>query len=78
MISLDAARSWFRYHPLFADLLQLQPRRSGPDELAGLHGAAARWYAGHGHPVEAVRHAQSARDWTWPPGCCATTGPTLP
>jgi LuxR family transcriptional regulator, maltose regulon positive regulatory protein len=63
VVSLDAARSWFRYHPLFADLLQLQLRRSGPDELAGLHGAAARWYAGHGHPVEAVRHAQSARDW---------------
>ena len=63
VVSLDAARSWFRYHPLFADLLQLQLRRSGPDEVAGLHGAAARWYAGHGHPVEAVRHAQSARDW---------------
>jgi LuxR family maltose regulon positive regulatory protein len=63
VVSLDAARSWFRYHPLLADLLQLQLRRSGPDELAGLHGAAARWYAGHGHPVEAIRHAHAARDW---------------
>ena len=24
---------------------------------------AAGWFAGHGYPVEAVRHAQAARDW---------------
>ena len=34
-----------------------------PDELAVLHGAAARWYGGHGSPTEAVRHAQAALDW---------------
>jgi len=61
--SLDARRSWFRYHHLFADLLQLELRSSAPEELPGLHRAAAAWYAGHGHPVEAVRHAQAARDW---------------
>ena len=33
------------------------------DELARLHGAAAGWFAEHGFPVEAVRHAQAARDW---------------
>jgi LuxR family transcriptional regulator, maltose regulon positive regulatory protein len=61
--SLDARRSWFRYHHLFADLLQLELRSSAPNELPGLHRAAAGWYAGHGYPVEAVRHAQAARDW---------------
>jgi LuxR family transcriptional regulator, maltose regulon positive regulatory protein len=64
VVSLDARRSWFRYHHLFADLLQLQLRRTEPDEVAGLHRAAAGWLAGHGYPVEAVRHAQAARDWT--------------
>ena len=61
--SLDARRSWFRYHHLFADLLQLELRSSAPEELPGLHRAAAAWSAGHGYPVEAVRHAQAARDW---------------
>ena len=61
--SLDAQRSWFRYHHLFADLLQLELRRTAPDELPALHRAAAAWYAGHGYPVEAVRHAQAAQDW---------------
>ena len=63
MVALDAARSWFRYHHLFADLLQLELRRAEPDQVAGLHRAAAGWFAGHGYPVEAVRHAQAARDW---------------
>ena len=63
VVSLDAGRSWFRYHQLFADLLQLELRRAEPNERAALHGAAAGWLAGHGHPVEAVRQAQAAKDW---------------
>ncbi len=61
--ALDARRSWFRYHQLFADLLQLELRGSAPAELPALHTAAAGWYADHGFPVEAVRHAQAAEDW---------------
>jgi LuxR family maltose regulon positive regulatory protein len=63
VVSLDAGRSWFRYHHLFADLLQLELRRTEPDQVAGLHEVAAGWLAGHGYPVEAVRHAQAAGDW---------------
>ena len=63
VVALDARRSWFRYHPLFADLLQLELRGSMPSELPALHAAAAGWYADHGHLVEAVRHAQEAADW---------------
>jgi LuxR family maltose regulon positive regulatory protein len=63
VVSLDAARSWFRYHRLFADLLQLELRRTAPDEVPALHQAAAAWYAGRGYEVEAIRHAQAARDW---------------
>ena len=63
MVALDAARSWFRYHQLFADLLQLELRRTAPGEVTALHRAAAGWFAGHGYPVEAVRHAQAAQDW---------------
>jgi len=63
VVSLDPARSWFRYHHLFADLLQLELRRAQPEEVATLHKLAAGWLTAHGYPVEAIRHAQSARDW---------------
>jgi LuxR family transcriptional regulator, maltose regulon positive regulatory protein len=63
MVALDARRSWFRYHHLFADLLQLELRRTGPEEVAALHQAASAWFAAHGHPAEAIRHAQAAGDW---------------
>ena len=64
VVALDARRSWFRYHQLFADLLQLELRRTEPAELAALHGAAAGWHAAHGYPVDAIRHAQAAQDWS--------------
>ena len=63
VVSLDASRSWFRYHQLFAELLQLELRRAAPGEVTGLHVVAAEWFASHGFPVEAVRHAQAAQDW---------------
>jgi LuxR family transcriptional regulator, maltose regulon positive regulatory protein len=63
VVALDAARSWFRYHRLFAGLLQLELRRTAPGEVTRLHGAAAMWLAGHGFAMEAVRHAQAAQDW---------------
>ncbi len=63
VVSLDPARSWFRYHHLFAGLLQLELRRTEPGEVTKLHELAAGWLAGHGYPVEAIRHAQAARDW---------------
>jgi LuxR family transcriptional regulator, maltose regulon positive regulatory protein len=63
VVSLDPARSWFRYHQMFAGLLALELRRTAPGEVTALHQAASGWFAGHGYPVEAVRHAQAARDW---------------
>jgi LuxR family transcriptional regulator, maltose regulon positive regulatory protein len=63
VVALDARRSWFRYHRLFADLLELELRHTEPAELTALHGAAADWFAEHGFPAEAVRHAQAAQDW---------------
>src|ERR1700742_1667914 len=63
VIALDARRSWFRYHRLFADLLALELRQTEPAELATLHAAAADWFTEHGFPVEAVRHAQAVQDW---------------
>ena len=53
VFSLDAERSWFRYHPLLADILRFELRQSTPAELTRLHAAAAEWYAKHdGHIPE--------------------------
>ncbi|MEU0966020.1 LuxR C-terminal-related transcriptional regulator [Streptomyces sp. NPDC005917] len=62
--ALDPARSWFRYHQLFGELLQLELRRTAPDEVQVLHATASGWFAEHGCPVEAIRHAQAAQDWS--------------
>jgi LuxR family maltose regulon positive regulatory protein len=61
--SLDAGRTWFRYHHLFADLLRLELRRLAPASIEPLHRAAAEWHEGHGDMVEAIRHAQAAGAW---------------
>jgi LuxR family transcriptional regulator, maltose regulon positive regulatory protein len=61
--AVDAGRSWFRYHQLFADLLQLELRRVSPALVSALHRAAAQWYEQQGYVVDAIRHAQKARDW---------------
>jgi hypothetical protein len=63
VVSLDSARSWFRYHHMFADLLQLELRRAEPGEVVGLHRSAADWFAENGFALEAISHAQAARDW---------------
>jgi LuxR family transcriptional regulator, maltose regulon positive regulatory protein len=77
VVSLDASRSWFRYHQLFAGLLQLELRRTAPAEVDALHRTAARWFTDHGYPVEAVRHAQAARDWASAAGLLADHWPAL-
>jgi LuxR family maltose regulon positive regulatory protein len=63
VVSLNMRRSVFRYHRLFAELLQLELRRTEPALIPELHSAAAGWFTEHGHPVEAIRHAQAAHDW---------------
>jgi LuxR family transcriptional regulator, maltose regulon positive regulatory protein len=65
VVSLDAGRTTFRYHHLFAELLRLELRRTSPTAIASLHRAAAGWYDERGFTVEAVRHAQAAGDWPY-------------
>ena len=61
--ALDGARTWFRCHLLFADLLRLELRRTAPATIPSLHRAAAAWHELHGDVTEAVRHYQGAGDW---------------
>jgi LuxR family maltose regulon positive regulatory protein len=62
VVPLDDSRRWYRYHHLFADVLQthLQDERAG--EVTDLHRRASQWYDQNGEPAPAVRHALSAGD----------------
>ena len=63
VVSLDAQRTWFRYHQLLADFLRLELRRRSADEVPELHRRAAQWFADRGEVVEAVRQRLAAGDW---------------
>ncbi len=63
VVSLDPARSWFRYHRMFSGLLRLELRRTLPAQIPELHRLAARWFAEHGQVADAIRHLQAPGDW---------------
>jgi LuxR family maltose regulon positive regulatory protein len=63
VVAVDAERTWFRYHELFADLLRLELRRTEPGSVAELHRRAAVWLEEDGLVADAIRHAQAAADW---------------
>ncbi len=60
---LDSRRQWYRYHQLFADVLQAHLLDEQPGEVPDLHLRASAWYEQNGEPSEAIRHALAARDF---------------
>jgi LuxR family maltose regulon positive regulatory protein len=58
---LDDQRQWYRYHPLFADLLRQRLQQAYPDQVAPLHLSASQWYEQAGLTGPAVRHALAAQ-----------------
>jgi LuxR family maltose regulon positive regulatory protein len=60
--ALDHDRRWYRYHQLFADVLQSRLRQSYPDRVADLHRRAAGWHEHHGTVSAAISHALAGRD----------------
>lgn len=75
---LDNERTWYRYHHLFAELLQhrLQQEKSA-DFLRALHRAASGWYEGQGYLLEAARHAFQTHDWDFAAGLVERSAMTL-
>jgi LuxR family maltose regulon positive regulatory protein len=63
LVPLDEVRGWWRYHHLFAGLLQARLRAGQPGRVAALHRAAATWHAGRGLADDAVRHAVAAGEY---------------
>jgi LuxR family transcriptional regulator, maltose regulon positive regulatory protein len=69
LVPLDNERHWYRYHQLFADLLQQRLHQSVAsstgDERKGvaeLHTRASQWYEENGFSIEAFQHAVAAND----------------
>ncbi len=60
---LDERRTWYRYHRLFADLLQRQLAQRHPDAIPDLHHRASAWYEDHDLLPESVEHALAAEDF---------------
>ena len=63
LLPLDDERQWYRYHHLFADMLQQRMQTRMPDLVPELHRRASTWYEQHGLQAEAVGHALSAFDF---------------
>ena len=79
VLALDSQRSWFHYHTLFADLLQLELLdTTAQDELARLHGVAAAWFGEHGSPSRRYATLRRPRTGAWPAACCPITGSASP
>ncbi|MFH9694234.1 LuxR C-terminal-related transcriptional regulator [Streptomyces globisporus] len=55
--------SWYRLHPLFAEILRAHLNTRHPGLERELHGRAARWLSDAGLLTEALPHAADAGDW---------------
>lgn len=62
VVPLDDRRQWYRYHHLFADVLQSHIRDEGRRELPILHRRASDWYEQHGERPLAIKHALAGQD----------------
>src|SRR3990172_507064 len=63
LIPLDDKRQWYRYHHLFADVLQAHLIEAQPQQVSSLHQRASAWYEQNGYPPDAIRHALAAKDF---------------
>jgi LuxR family maltose regulon positive regulatory protein len=62
LVPLDNERHWYRYHHLFAELLQQRLRIAHPHLIDGLHAKAAIWYERNDQLSEAIHHALASHD----------------
>lgn len=62
LTALDSERRWFRFHPLFRDVLNRRLETQAPDRVRCLHLRASAWYERAGLVDEATQHALCAHD----------------
>jgi LuxR family maltose regulon positive regulatory protein len=63
LVPLDDRRRWYRYHHLFADVLQARLLDERPGQVPDLHRRASAWYEQNGEPSVAIGHALAGEDF---------------
>ncbi|MBN2004031.1 MAG: tetratricopeptide repeat protein [Anaerolineae bacterium] len=63
VVPLDDRREWYRYHRLFADLLQQRLQQSSPGLVPALQLRASVWCGQNGLETEAIDYALAAQDF---------------
>ena len=77
LIPLDDTRHWYRYHHLFADVLQMHLKTEQPDQVPILHRRASEWYQQNGLPSDAIRHALAGSDFERAAGLIELAAPAM-
>ena len=62
LIALDEAREWYRYHHLFAQVLQHRLKQTAPARIPELHRRASEWFQEQHLSAEAIQHALAGHD----------------
>jgi LuxR family maltose regulon positive regulatory protein len=77
VVPLDDQRQWYRYHHLFADVLQAHLIEAQPEQVSSLHQRASEWYEQNGLRSDAIRHALAARDFERAAGLIELAKPAM-
>ena len=77
VIPLDDRRQWYRYHHLFAEVLQAHLQEAQPDRVSILHLRASAWYEQNGLRSDAIRHALAAKDFEGAAGLIELARPAM-
>ena len=60
LLPIDSTREWYRYHPLWAEMLRTRLQREQPDQIRELHSRAFHWFSNNDHVDDAINHALAA------------------
>ena len=63
LVPLDDRRRWYRYHHLFADVLQARLLDERPGQVPDLHRRASDWHEQNDERPVAISHALAAEDF---------------
>jgi LuxR family maltose regulon positive regulatory protein len=60
LVPVPGENQWYRFHPVFGQLLRAELNRREPELVRGLHHRAYAWHRHHGTTAEAIQHALRA------------------
>ncbi len=63
VVPLDDEGRWYRYHHLFAEVLQRRLHQSEPERAAEYYRRASAWFEQSGLSAEAIEYALRGHDW---------------